>query len=75
MNAPCTVDLSKSDEYENGVIPDRDVEICLKVIRSIRNQLLWPNFDAEGAVVLSHAHAKIVDLVKQTQEEEKAQNA
>lgn len=58
-------DLNRTDTYEDDIVPDADVETCLKVIRTIRNACLGPHFfDAEGAVVLSSAHAKIVDLVK-----------
>lgn len=57
------IDLTKCDTYENGVVPNADVELCLKVIRTIRNCCLDPHdFDANGAIILSHAHAKIVDL-------------
>lgn len=61
-------DLTKTDEYKDGVVPDEDVEVCLKVIRTIRNCCLGPGFfDADGAVILSHAHAKIVELVNQAE--------
>ncbi len=51
------------DTYDSSSVPDEDVEIALKVIRTIRNCCLGPHFfDAEGAVILSHAHAKITDL-------------
>lgn len=59
----CVVDLTKTDEYENRLIPDSDFEIALKVLRTVRNCCLGPNFfDADGAVVLSHAHAKLTEL-------------
>lgn len=52
-----------TDTYQDGIIPDNDMETCLKVIRTIRNGCLGPHFfDAEGALLLSHAHAKIRDL-------------
>ncbi len=63
-------DLSRTDIYENHVVPDADVELCLKVIRTIRSACLGPHFfDADGAVVLSHAHAKIVDLTWRCEKE------
>lgn len=56
---------NRTDIYEGYVVPDNDVETCLKVLRTIRNACLGPNcFDAEGAVLLSHAHAKVVELVE-----------
>lgn len=62
-------DLTKTDAYEDGVVPDADIEVCLKVIRTIRNHCLGPEFfDAEGAVSLSWAHKKIVELTKLVEE-------
>lgn len=73
------VDLSRTDEYPDrkildggsqvtsylGGIPPEDIETCLKVLRTLRNLCLGPRiFDAVGAVGLSHAHAKIVEMVK-----------
>jgi hypothetical protein len=64
------VDLTKLDLYENGFISTKDVETCLKVIRTLRNVCLDREvFDANGAVVLSHAHATIHDLVKEAEKE------
>lgn len=61
----CKVDLTKSDEYPDLTIPDEDIEICLKVIRTLRNYALYPEtFDANISVTLSHAHAQIVGLVE-----------
>src|SRR6516225_12462605 len=59
------IDLTRSDEYLGHIVPGADVETCLRVLRTIRNVCLGPNFvDANGAVILSHAHAKIAELVK-----------
>lgn len=67
----CKVDLSRSDKYANE-IPDEDLETALKVIRSMRDFCLGPGyFDADGAVILSHAHAKIVEMVEQVLEVER----
>lgn len=60
-----------TDTYEKSIVPDDDMNICLKVIRTVRNFCLGPDFfDADGAVILSHAHAKIVELWKMVEEEE-----
>lgn len=57
------IDLTRSDTYEDSQVPDSHVEICMKVLRTIRNCCLGPHFfDADGAVILSHAHMKIHDL-------------
>lgn len=72
------INLTRIDQYENHIIPDEDVELALKVIRTMRDVCLMPNvFDADGALVLSHAHAKIHDLVQRAiagEEEEKSAN-
>jgi hypothetical protein len=63
----------RTDTYKELFIPDEDMQTCLKVIRTIRNVCLHQDaFDADGAVILSHAHAKILDLWKlcETEEEE-----
>lgn len=73
MNEPetCKVDLTKTDTYENYIIPDTDVETCLKVLRTVRNwSLVNENFDADASVILSHAHAKLHDMVKDVQNHE-----
>lgn len=58
------VDLTKTDIYEDYNVPDNEVEICLKVIRTIRTSALFPDrFDADTAVILSHAHKQIHDYV------------
>jgi hypothetical protein len=70
---PCTVDLTRTDIYPDD-IPDADVETCLKVLRSIRGQALGPSwFDAHTALLMSHAHAKIHDLVKLYKEQQNAE--
>ena len=62
------VDLTRTDLYDGGNIPDADVETCLKVIRTLRNINLGPGlFDAETALIMSHAHARIHDLVKEAE--------
>jgi hypothetical protein len=67
-----SINLGRMDVYERCIIPDEDIETALKVIRTIRNVCLGPHiFDADGAVVLSHAHAKIHDLVVRAQEGER----
>jgi len=68
------VDLTRTDEYE-GEIPDADLELCLKVIRTVRNVCLGTVegfFDADGAVILSHAHAKMVELIELAEQEDEA---
>ena len=65
-----TVNFCNYSVYE-GEVPDADCEIALKVIRTARNACLGPGFfDADGAVILSHAHAKLVELIKMVEEEE-----
>lgn len=55
--------LGRTDIYEGFQIPDEDFAIALKVIRTVRNICLGPEFfDGSGAVILSHAHAKLVEL-------------
>lgn len=72
----CAIDLTKVDEYPEGRIPDADVETCLKVLRTIRNQFLGLHFfDADGVVILSHAHKKIFELVQRAQQEDPAAEA
>lgn len=63
LKDPCVVDLSKHDKYPARIIPDADVEITLKVLRSLRD---WHLEDAEfdEAVLLSHAHACIYESVQ-----------
>jgi hypothetical protein len=66
LETECKVDLNRMDVYEDAVVPDADVETTLKVIRTIRNECLNPNaFRAEAAVLLSNAHAVIVNLVQE----------
>lgn len=64
------VDLTRSDVYTGYQVPNADIETALKVIRTIRDAYLGgpQGFDSDVAVLLSHAHAKIVDLVKKFQE-------
>lgn len=70
----CLIDLERLDVYPAQVIPDEDVEICLKVLRSVRDWSLDADaFDADAAVVLSHAHACIVGKVKAIQDIELAE--
>ena len=49
--------------YEGDDVPDADFEIALKVIRTVRNCCLGPGyFDADGAVILSHALTKLLEI-------------
>jgi hypothetical protein len=58
--------LDDCDTYESLVVPDEDIATCLKVLRTIRMATLGPIlFDADAAVILSHAHAKIKELCEQ----------
>jgi hypothetical protein len=71
VSSPCVVDLSKTDCYPD-TIPDADVEVALKVIRTLRNMCLEVDmFDAEGAVLLSHTHKWIVEAVEEVQAAER----
>jgi len=74
-NGPCKVDLNnQTSMYPEGVIPDADVDICLKVLRTIRDSCLSPPaFDADAAVLLSHTHATIVGMIEDVQEIEKSE--
>lgn len=69
---PCEVDLTQMGTYPDYVVPDEHVEICLKVLRTIRDAALTPpQFRAETALILSYAHGEIYRLVEQLQEQEK----
>lgn len=62
--------LRRLDTYPGHLVPNADFETCLKVLRTVRNVCLGPHhFDADGAVVLSHAHAKLVELCKLCEDE------
>lgn len=64
------VNLDRDDLYPDDQVPDQDVEICLKVIRTVRNLALTPpTFDAGLAVLLSHAHAALYKAVQRCQAE------
>lgn len=70
------INLEYTDTYRDFVIPDEDVETTLRVLRTIRAACLEPgvtdlNKDAEGAVLLSHAHTWIVESVKEIEAGEK----
>lgn len=70
------INLERNDEYAEGVVPDEDVETCLKVLRTVRNQFLQPfGFDAHDALLLSHAHAVIHRLCELSNEDEKRRHA
>lgn len=72
MDDLCKVDLGKTDVYE-GNVPDADIETTLKVLRTIRNASLGPKvFLANTAVILTHAHAAIHQMIKQVQTAEAA---
>jgi len=63
------IDLTKMDTYAYRIVPDDDVATCLKVICTLRNLSLQPvHFDADVAVVLSHAHRVIVEAVESAQQ-------
>lgn len=66
------VDLSKTDIYTDYKIPSKDLEITLKVIRTIRDAFTGgpQGYDTEIMVLLSHTHEKITATVKQLQETE-----
>lgn len=69
MDDKCKVDLSKHDIYKGFEIPDEHVEITLKVLRTLRNQLrrLGRYADADS---LTPAHATIVRCIEEIQAEE-----
>lgn len=59
------LNLKQTDTFTNSIVEDQDFELALKVIRTVRNACLGPNFfDAAGAVTLSYAHAKLVELAE-----------
>ncbi len=69
----CKVDLTKVDEYPAGQVPDEDVEVCLKVIRTLRNLALDPRaFNPGTVILLSHAHQVIYDWTKEALKEEES---
>lgn len=55
--------FTECDKYNDGIVPDDHVKICLKVIRTVRDRYLDVGA-MEEAVLLSHAHKKIVDLAR-----------
>lgn len=36
----CVVDLTKTDTYPDGLVPDHDVEVCLRVLRTLHKGTL-----------------------------------
>lgn len=72
---PSTVDLSRLDVYPNFVVPDRDVELALKVLRTLRDHCHGDALDADGAVLLSHAHKWIAEAVEQVRWTERLEKA
>ena len=67
------VKLGDMSTYENANIPDEHVEICLKVLRTLRNLALNPaTFNAEVSVLFSHTHKAIYEMVEIAEEEESA---
>lgn len=64
-----SVNLGRTDQYDSLIIPDGDIETCLKVLRTLRNITLRPeSFNAHRALVLSEAHQVIYNLVQEAQE-------
>ena len=63
----CKVDLTKMDTYPRCVIPDTDLEVCLKVLRTLRNFYLDDDdqFDASKILALTAAHGVIHDAVEE----------
>ncbi len=62
------MNLDRLDTYPNFTIPDGDMEIAMKVIRTCRDACLSAdNFAAKGALLLSEAHAWLFDTIKQLQ--------
>ena len=58
-----------TDTYPDDEVPDIHVEICLRVIRTVRNLALQADsFDADIAVLLSHAHKFIVNAVEDSED-------
>lgn len=60
----CKVDLSREDEYEGGVIPDGDVETCLKVLRTMRTHCVNSNHLGIVAIKFAEAHDWLYELVE-----------
>ena len=63
------LDLSDCSTYPDGVVSDEDFALALKVIRTARHVCLGSVFDADCAVILSHAHACLVRLYEECQDD------
>ena len=69
------IDLTLCDKYTGMYIPDEDIETALKVIRTLRDWSLDPEmFNADTAVILSHAHKAIVEMVEDVKRYESHEN-
>jgi hypothetical protein len=54
--------LDVTSTFDRGTITEADVNTTLKVLRTLRNLALEPeNFDAQAAVMLSHAHHCVME--------------
>lgn len=70
---PCLVDLTKTDTYPGGVVPDVDFETCLRVLRTVRNVCISPPvFRPDTAILLSEAHKTLHDMCEEVQRNERA---
>jgi len=63
------VDLTRTDTYPNGQVPEQDIETCMKVLRTIAERWKQPDrvqLDAADDVILAMeaAHVMMVTLGK-----------
>lgn len=58
------IDLERTDIYDTLVVPDEDVELCLKVLRTVREACLRHATHENHEVVqlFSKTHDKLVEL-------------
>jgi hypothetical protein len=59
------VDLTSTDLYPDGLVPDGDLRTCLRVLRTLRAACAHgPHFRPREALIISHAHLTVVRLAE-----------
>lgn len=71
---PCLVDLTRTDVYPGGVVPDADFETCLKVLRTVAKVCGKKQRIGERDALHS-AHGVLHDLCEEVQRNERAERA
>ncbi len=67
--ATCVVDLTRTDTYPDNVVPDHDVMIALKVLRTV-GKAAGKRARYDVQLMASVAHDKLVELTKEVAEVE-----